>query len=543
MTYMLGYAWRRQQAAKQTSSNDGRLSPAPPLALQASASADASIDDENSSPPATPEGLRPRKSLDVIREELNIPKRVLQQQRVHFDPKLVQSPQVSNSSFYSREESSIMVAESPDLGQARTAVGALVAMSQGIVSHKRAANPSDTGMSVLPPRTWNREEEDDDDEDVSYHRLQDSHDVMWTPGGRMQQPASPDSTLDSSIHPSPSGRSWREWQEQEQHDVSFSSRIGLVANDKQLESHAYNFDPIEAPLEEGRQDEGPNYVVASNPMANVSLLSHSTAAHNESMHSLDSARYSLGSRLGQNEREEDVMENALMKRKAKNQRMAKEQLLMGVVQRLQHDIDLVAHVDALHDEDERWFVKTPMDREGLLLGFSRGTRTNLLRYLKDILHEMSVARPEEFFLSPSQVESMADTHDDLHDALVFLEGMVQIAIPLSDQSPGHRWVCKTEIRSALGLMSIPESKYETGNYVRQRRKSNLTKTLLLLLDRSRNCARWRHVCVFAAIRRIHDASYFELEHGYYHHLEAFLFPWCHFTFFSSTRGLSDSSNH
>ena len=153
------------------------------------------------------------------------------------------------------------------------------------------------------------------------------------------------------------------------------------------------------------------------------------------------------------------MENALMKRKMKNQRRAKEQLVMGAVQRLQHNLDLVSAVDALHEEDEQWFVKTPMDKEGLLTGFSKGNRKELRKYVQSILNEMQVARPEDFILSPSQVADMADTHDDLHDALVFLDGILQIAVPLSEQNPGERWTCKPEIQSAMGITSIPESKY------------------------------------------------------------------------------------
>jgi hypothetical protein len=72
---------------------------------------------------------------------------------------------------------------------------------------------------------------------------------------------------------------------------------------------------------------------------------------------------------------------------------------------------------------------------------------------------MSVAQPEDFFLSPSQMESISETHGDLHDALVFLEGILQICIPLKEQNPGQRWTCSPEIRSAMGITSIPESKF------------------------------------------------------------------------------------
>jgi hypothetical protein len=233
---------------------------------------------------------------------------------------------------------------------------------------------------------------------------------------------------------------------------------------------AYDFDLI---TQEERQETrvGHNYVVASEAnMTNVSILSQSSAPLNDSIHiaelndsihSLDSVRYSYGSRsqYRNEKRQESIMDDALLQRKAKNQRRAKEQLLMGIVQRLQHSLDLVADVDALHEAEDRWFIKTPMDKEGILTGFSKGTRSILLKYVQSVLSEMFVAQPEEFFLSPSQMESISETHDDLHDALVFLEGMLQIAIPLKEQNPGQRWTCALEIRSAMGITSIPESKF------------------------------------------------------------------------------------
>lgn len=500
MTFMLNYAWRRQ--AKAGNATSGTQSPSP-LAVQASE--DTSIPeeevDENCVPqreaPPTPEGLRPRKSLNIIRQELQLPEHALHQnQQQNWRPMNClpprASPQVTNSSFYSRDSSSGMVAESPDLGQARTAVGALVAMSQGVSSKQTARrNASEGRIGMLPPRNWNNEEAaQDSDEDVSYQRLHDSMDV-WSPDRPMQGllPGSPQSTVNSSIHPSPSTKAWREWQQHEEQrnvNVSFSSRAALVmtGNNQDMERPCYNFESI-AP-EESRQDvhEGPSYVVAADAnMANVSILSQSSApvnaaphqyeqsahyaAHNDSIHSLDSVQnsYASRSRAHSAEQREDAMEDALMQRKMKNQRRAKEQLLMGAVQRLQHNLDLVADIDALHEEDGRWFIKTPMDSDGLLTGFSKDTRKGLRKYIRSILHEMEVARPEEFFLSPSQIPGMADTHDDLHDALVFLDGILQIAVPLSEQNPGQRWTCKPETRNAMGITSIPESKFHETNTV------------------------------------------------------------------------------
>jgi len=537
---MLNYAWKRQANAGKAAI--GRQSPSP-LAVQASD--DTTVPeheaDENCIPqqaPSTPEGLRPRKSLDSIREELELPAHVLQkhEQRSFNWPPMAclppgASPQITHSSFYSRDSSSGMVAESPDLGQARTAVGALVAMSQGVPSKNHGkSKTSDRRLGMLPPRTWNEEEDADEDTDISYEQLHDSMDV-WSPGRTPESNAagSPQSTVQSSIHPSPSTKAWREWQQQEeQRNVSFSSRVALVPGNPERERLSYNFDPIVP--EESREDmhDGPNYVVASDAnMANVSILSQSSApinarphyeetdhyaAHNDSIHSLDSVQnsYSSPSRFASAERQEDDMEDALMRRKMKNQRRAKEQLLMGIVQRLQHNLDLIADVDALHEKDDRWFVKTPMVDEGLLTGFSKGTRKNLRKYVRSILHEMDVARPEEFFLSPSQIPGMAETHDDLHDALVFLDGILQIAVPLTEQNPGQRWTCKPEIRSTMGITSIPESKYyKTVCNISQCESRSLIIIYSLFTNNRPRSSSWRrHFCILIAVRH-RNALYFQ----------------------------------
>ena len=324
MTFMLNYAWRRQSATTGGIEN-GNHSPTP-LAVQASddTTVPEQETDENCilqrEAPPTPEGLRPRQPLQRIREELDIPQHVMQQreQRLPIWPPMAclpprASPQVTHSSFYSRDSSSgmVTVAESPDLGQARTAVGALVAITQGVPPKASGkSNISNGRLGMLPPRTWKEEEDVDEDEDISYQRLHDSMDV-WSPDRTpksFRAAGSPQSTVQSSIYPSPSTKAWTEWQqrerEEQQRNVSFSSRVALVPGREEMERPSYNFDSI-AP-EESRQDMhgGPSYVVATDAdMANVSVLSQSSApinAHhryeqsnhyatdNESIHSLDS---------------------------------------------------------------------------------------------------------------------------------------------------------------------------------------------------------------------------------------------------------------
>jgi hypothetical protein len=159
--------------------------------------------------PFTPDGLLPRKSADILRRELNVP-RVLEHSlrraqgrqeplsgvakilsdkdsappfrtERHFDKGIlppppdcllnkpsfessIQSPPVSTSSFYSRNTcSENRIAMSPVLqvGQARTAVGALVAL-------REAANHHSNATSALPPFPTEKMHEKNIDKNQSF---------------------------------------------------------------------------------------------------------------------------------------------------------------------------------------------------------------------------------------------------------------------------------------------------------------------------------------------------------------------------------------
>jgi hypothetical protein len=195
MTSLLAFAWRQKvdeskalspndehdagfslPDVSESSSGESAAMYPPPLEVMAKA-------------PATPEGLRPRRCAESICRELNMPSNLLrsfdsgQAPTQNTFPSLpplncpplngsLTSPRVSTSSFYSRSSNRSHhdhVAESPTLtvGRARTAVGTLLAMSDGGVSVPEGTKdpaPSPVKMStgILPPRSWIHQDGEDD---------------------------------------------------------------------------------------------------------------------------------------------------------------------------------------------------------------------------------------------------------------------------------------------------------------------------------------------------------------------------------------------
>lgn len=526
MTLFASLAWRRRQSRERSST----ISPVPP-AISTAASGDTASEFEccllttetmkNSllkpEPPLTPEGLRPRKAYSIIREELHLPSQVLEDfpfqeyapsallppvRNAVSSPQVSRSfsslpsannasaisPQVTNSSFYSRSShQSSMVAESPNLGDAKTAVGALVGIKVGM----NAASTTRTGilpplpdsssgetLGVLPPRSWkidrdnqdmmfetlhdemDKDEDDETEEEDGfpqpYQKLDDSNEIML-------RSSSPVSTDASSIRGG-SEASWRQydWQQSQNRakaqpvdsrNTSFNSQHALVQETQ--DNYVYNFDPISVEPEEQ------HYVVsADDHMTHISAISHPTV-QNDSIHSLDSVQDSHVTESPQQEYDfysEDLMENALLNRKVVKQRRSKEHMVLGVIQRMQHNLNLIEEIEGMQrEEGHESFVRTSTDQDGLLMGYSSEKRLKLSKYLDSILYEMDVARPEEFFLSPSQVDRMADTHNDLRDALSFVRTLVQSAIPQNEHQLLPQWTFKSTIRSSMTVPSIPES--------------------------------------------------------------------------------------
>jgi hypothetical protein len=421
--------------------------------------------------PATPDGLRPRQSPQELRESMGLPPSVLQeleklQAALLPRPTITKpsslpclpprnypalSPGVSRSSFYSRESSSTMVAESPTLnpGQTLTAVGALLAQNTKGASlpprNTCMILPPRTLLGVLPPRTWLDELETEEDvysdsDSIGYHRLNDSADAATPTRVRFVDQAahSPGSHTTTSFPVSPIRRVAP--QPQSGVNMSFSSQLALVESGKGM--HLYNFDPI---------------IVAGDQLTNVSAISQSMADDCSLVSCSHSADHSVKhvNQIITHQLYEFPMDEHLMQRKEQNQRKAKEQLLMEVVERLQDDLDLLEQVEQLHEDNDgvaHWFVKTDFKDDGLLTGYSEKASNTLLKYFQSLLAEMDMVQPEEFFLSPSQMEGYGETHDDLRRMLTFMIGLIQVSPPMM-----QRWVCHSELRTAMGIPVQPES--------------------------------------------------------------------------------------
>ena len=422
-----------------------------------------SSSDTDTHVPSTPEGLRPRQSLQEVRDSLGVHSRVLQEldplqgallpNRLYLPiastllpclPPLRHceaSPMASGSSFYSRDSTSTMVAESPNFhpGQTRTAVGALVArnskpqsLSDNHFITSSILPPLDRG--VLPPRTMIDEHEEDDYSEprsIGYHELDDSMEV-GTPRRFLDRPNSPDSHTTASFQASPIRRGIPSNKD----NMSFSSQLGLVEFGKGM--HLYNFDPI---------------VGVGDQLTNVSAISHSMVddsslvSYGHTVQSLDSAKHTYTSKHAPQYLY--PMDAEMKQRKQQNERKAKENLLLQVVVRLQDDMELLDEVEKLHDGNDgvvHWFVKTYFDEEGLLTGYSETSRTTLLKYFHSLLTEIDTAQSEEFYLSPSHREEYGNSHEDLRQSLIFMIRLIE-AFPCKVQ----RWVCHSELRAAMGI--------------------------------------------------------------------------------------------
>jgi hypothetical protein len=178
-----------------------------------------------------------------------------------------------------------------------------------------------------------------------------------------------------------------------QSDSSVDSETGLVDNAPQR----YNFDPI--------------------LQLNVSAISGSMTDYS-SVHSL--------------ERDEDFNEQRLQLRKRWNQQGEKERLVLDCVSRMNGHSYLWAPLDV-----------------ALLSGFSESRKKQLQNQVMNILCELDTAQPEEFFLSPTQLEQYGATHSVLKRALQFI--MKIICLEANDC-----WELNYEFQTNMEAM--PESK-------------------------------------------------------------------------------------
>lgn len=593
---------------------------------------ESSEDESILASPFTPEGLLPRKSADSLRRELKISPRALdpsmKQKRLSGVAKILadmddkpvlandvandmirrqqysddeedmilpppdymkrrqptfdtstnssaKSPMVSTSSFYSRSQQDRPVAMSPVLqvGQARTAVGALVALREAANRHPNAISgvvdsyppmesidtkpqreasketkkqqqllqqpaPRPFSMGVLPPRSdlmtsENPEENETEDENVPYMPvntptqrsavssalLAEDDDDMYASPSSMQLPA-------DQYPLSEAARKGLE--------TSFCSRASLMG---QTRLGSYDFDPIHksdasqasskssllslGKVEESDAEGGADYYTKfedeeqfdgalmarkyRNQQMRKKLLQQQKQEEEEqffadedvqeeeeedygegdydegeaSLENTGGAEMVAFDETNYNVQESDCVdfEEALVRRKTRNQRHEKEAYLVDVVARLRDNLELVGDIEDAASSTlatmGTWFVKTPMNEENLMTGFSAKERDTLLGSIDSILGEMDVAQPEEFILSPSKVPVMATTHDTLAQALYFCRTLIASAIPFSEknkmvmQLPSDDefmcasqrlflWKCLPELHSALGLIE-PQS--------------------------------------------------------------------------------------
>lgn len=553
MSSFLSFAWRNNSST--TNNNNGKTASAsaknsatiPDVTHSASLedvlSPTASVEDENQqpqskqqnkkkAPPGTPEGLKQRKPFREIRRQLGVSSKVLKKYKQQKpDPKttiaaatattalpllpphpVVHSPQVTNSSFYSRESSSTKstrVAASPNLAAPTTAVGALVAASTHHTHHNNRAPAPVYHKPLLPPRHWL----DDDDQqehaavqqrsqqygqqqpqyqqpqqylqqqfhqqqeqqyqqqfnnhmppmrplrqhhDLAYQRMEveNNNNMMMMQYCQLEdedddEQSSRDNSEDSDdgddLYNINANVRWQPPQDSSITSSSFgaSSQAGLVEDNQQRRANGYNFDPI-LHL---------NVSAISGPADDQSSL-HSLEAYQHTMLQHQSMEEDMAA-----EEEEEDRDTWMMKRKRWNQRSHKERLVLDCMERLMADLDLVADIEAQTDEGTRstsdWFLQTPMNEEGLLVGLEISTKQRLQRYLQSIINEMDTACPEEFFLSPTQMDAYGDTHQDLKQALQFV---LSIAGLNSMEDENNEWQIKYEVRTAMGLSSQADSK-------------------------------------------------------------------------------------
>jgi len=172
----------------------------------------------------------------------------------------------------------------------------------------------------------------------------------------------------------------------------------------------------------------------------------------------------------------------LLQRKVRNQSATKREVFYALLERLQDDPQLISQVEAVeHLARDDWCrnTKTPLDREGIVTGFSGPMRNKILMRLGGILGEMDLAQPEDFFLSPSEAPQFATKHDCLRESLLFCRRLVELAVPPADResssnsnssnngitnpSKEGKWKFMPAMRAAMGIV-LPESPEASGRF-------------------------------------------------------------------------------
>ena len=476
MTSFLPFSWGRSRAHHDHHEHD-----VPGVTFSSSgetASMQPSDDDAAGNSilhtPQTPEGLRPRKSVETLRREWNICSAALdrfdqcsesrqQELALYVAPRPTHrqiagplpppnfgqaiSPQISTSTFYS--SSSVTgrgIALSPHLkvGQARTAVGALVAMTDAARPKLETSRPSMQipsndpihDMSVLPPRTWIEQDAYDEHESLgshlSFHELDRSGNDTRKRKKRVSGSLS--STKDeNTYHASPSSKNYRPLalDIMHQNNKQDESSFGWLMGERQNSGPAYDFDPIV------NQDLFVDQTVEDE--VNVSAISNSTISRESTSSFDDEEEEEHCYNYHYMKPENDEMAEIARRQRIKLQRQLKENTLVAMVTRLRDNERLVQDtLESLQQSTGHLRGMEPIARESIIKGFSKDTRNTVCRNIDAILTEMAVSIHEDLFLSPTQIHEVEETRDDLEHALEFCRMLVSKSISLEEQGESTR---------------------------------------------------------------------------------------------------------
>ena len=471
-------SWRRNTRASDLTESDevDLCQHLPDVTHSNSSETCSTIHDEThwAKAPSTPEGLRPRPSMKTLRMELKIdvdnpPKREFLVEKKADQSRMLPTAPSRSWSMPSQPSLAQVGGYDPtasdettsDLGKTQTAVGNFVAYCQKESS--RLSSPhgggydgdADRSHGNNDPQPWfkpfiideewdeKKEEQNECINQVYYPLDKDPIFLSRTPPPKLlakrNPPLSPFST-NISLEASPSSLAKpysRIDKPAANHNTSFSSATALLAHP---ESNRYDF---------GRNGTSPAkemHVKITSDQTHVSAMTQSVILENDT-----SVRDMPDSYESKDDTSLCWGDDSLRHQKIQNQRRSREELLLAVVERLQDDVQLVVDVNKATATalQTNWFVETPLDQEGLLTGFSPEKRRSMTRHLSAMLNELNMAQPEDFFLSPSQVQQYVQPHVELHSAISFCRTLVQMAAP--NENDG-RWNLLPGFRAAMGIV-------------------------------------------------------------------------------------------
>lgn len=271
------------------------------------------------------------------------------------------------------------------------------------------------------------------------------------------------------------------------HHSSNSTIVPLMRYDSNEDNGSYS--------EEKRQN-GYSWTVTSTPSQSSSSSTGSKTASKKTITStsnsivvIDSDHLLLAQQtdpnIGQFRSCANSTDRSIQLRKAKSQNRVKEELIISALERLQDDLQLVSDVEGLLQVGNShiigrnnttpnmnqmrhmqlpsqssmydWFVSTPMDKEGILTGFTDVTRYAILDKIDFLIHDYIDMN------SPDLVETLP--HPSLREALVFCTLLVKMAIPEAEKEDsslqgteevGH-WHFTSGLREVIGLPSLDGS--------------------------------------------------------------------------------------